>query len=52
MNAHFNTVRGLYQAIQNGMVSEHDICYVDENNAIYTHNRWYGLPQGQADGGD
>lgn len=51
MHAHFNTVQGLYNALQASEVTENDICFCDENNAIYTKNRWYGLPEAQS-GGD
>lgn len=50
MHAHFNTVQGLYNALQAGNVTENDICFCDENNAIYTKGRWYGLPEAQSGG--
>lgn len=48
MNAHFATVQGLFNALANNEVSRDDICYCDENGGIYTHDKWYGLPEAQS----
>lgn len=42
MNTHFKTLQGYRDALATGLISNDDIAYIDEGNAIYTHGRAYG----------